>query len=141
MLPKLEPHHKHALILGSGGAAKSVQYTPEQLGIDFLIVSRHKKFDRIGYEDLGEEIIREHTLIINTTPIGMYPAVNDDPPIPYEYLNEKHFLYDLIYNPPKTKFLKQGEEHGARIANGYEMLLLQAEESWRIWMNEKAVGS
>jgi shikimate dehydrogenase len=131
--PHLMPHHKCALILGSGGASKAVQYALKELNIGFLIVSRHKKYNQIGYEDLGKDIIEGHQLIINSTPLGMYPNIQDDPPIPYEYISSQHLLYDLIYNPVKTKFLEKGEKQGAKIINGYEMLILQAEESWRIW--------
>ena len=131
--PHLKPHHRHALILGTGGASKAVQYALNDLGIDYLIVSRHKKFNQAGYEDLGMEIMNKHKLIINTTPLGMFPDINSDPPIPYAYITPEHLLYDLVYNPPKTKFLQQGEAKGAQIINGHEMLLLQAEESWRIW--------
>ena len=130
---KLQPFHKCALVLGSGGASKAVQYALEQLGIDYLIVSRHKKENQLGYEDAGEDTIKGHQIIINTTPLGMYPNVDQDPPIPYNALTSRHLLYDLTYNPPKTKFLKQGEAKGAQIINGYEMLVAQAEESWRIW--------
>lgn len=129
----LRPHHKCALILGSGGASKAVQYALKELGIDFIIVSRHKKENQLGYEDVGEERIQSHQIIINTTPLGMYPNVDQDPPLPYFALSSQHLLYDLTYNPPKTKFLQQGESNGAQIINGYEMLVAQAEESWRIW--------
>jgi shikimate dehydrogenase len=132
----LKPYHKCALILGTGGAAKAVQYALKELGIDFLLVSRHKKENQLGYEDVGRETIGEHHIIINTTPLGMYPNVDQDPPIPYTDLTPQHLLYDLTYNPPKTKFLQQGEKRGAQIINGYEMLVAQAEESWRIWNSE-----
>lgn len=134
---QLKPFHKCALILGTGGASKAVQYALKQLSIDYLIVSRHKKENQLGYEDVGEEVIQGHQIIINTTPLGMYPNVDQDPPLPYEALTSQHLLYDLTYNPPKTKFLRQGEVKGAQIINGYEMLLAQAEESWRIWNSEK----
>jgi shikimate dehydrogenase len=132
----LKPYHKCALILGTGGAAKAVQYALKELGIDFLLVSRHKKENQLGYEDVGGDTIGEHHIIINTTPLGMYPNVDQDPPIPYTDLTPQHLLYDLTYNPPKTKFLQQGEKRGAQIINGYEMLVAQAEESWRIWNSE-----
>jgi shikimate dehydrogenase len=132
----LKPYHKCALILGTGGASKAVQYALKELGIDFLLVSRHKKENQSGYEDVGEDTIGEHHIIINTTPLGMYPNVDQDPPIPYSALTSQHLLYDLTYNPPKTKFLQQGEERGAQIINGYDMLVAQAEESWRIWNSE-----
>jgi shikimate dehydrogenase len=138
---KLLPHHTSALILGTGGAAKAVAYVLRKLGIDFLSVSRsgnseNKKGCR--YEDLGREVIESHPLIINTTPLGMYPDIESMPPLNFEWLNEKHYLYDLIYNPAKTKFLSYGETRGAAIQNGYEMLIIQAEESWRIWNDEPA---
>jgi shikimate dehydrogenase len=132
----LKPHHKCALVLGTGGASKAVQYALKELNIDFLLVSRKKQLNQLGYEDVGEDTIQKHCIIINTTPLGMYPNIDQDPPIPYEALTSQHLLYDLIYNPPKTKFLQQGEKKGAQIVNGYEMLLAQAEESWRIWNDE-----
>jgi shikimate dehydrogenase len=131
--PFLKPHHTKALILGTGGAAKAVQYTLKKLGISFQIVSRSKKDVTITYDELNELILQDHTLIINTSPLGMYPKMDEAPPIPYNFLTPQHLLFDLIYNPEKTLFLEKGEEHGAQIANGKEMLLLQAEESWRIW--------
>jgi shikimate dehydrogenase len=131
--PFLKPHHTKALILGTGGAAKAVQYTLKKLGISFRIVSRSKNNITITYEELNELILQEHTLIINTSPLGMYPKMDEVPPIPYEFLTPQHLLFDLIYNPEKTLFLEKGEERGAQIENGKEMLLLQAEESWRIW--------
>jgi len=136
--PKLKPHHKKALVLGTGGAAKAIRYVLQQLGIDYRMVSRRKGLEEMGYEDLGEEVLANYHLVINTTPLGMYPNVDADPPIPYEYLTGKHFLYDVIYNPAKTKFLAEGEKRGAQICNGYEMLIEQAEESWRIWTTERA---
>ena len=129
----LQPHHQCALVLGSGGASKAVQFALQQLGLDFLVVSRNKTGHQLGYEDIGNEIMEGHQVIINTTPLGMYPNVDQDPPIPYEYLGPQHLLYDLTYNPEVTKFLRQGKERGATISNGHEMLVLQAEESWRIW--------
>jgi shikimate dehydrogenase len=129
----LLPGHDKALILGTGGAAKAVQYALKEMDIEYKLVSRRKTGEGLGYEDIGEEILNKYTLIINTTPLGMYPNIDDAPPIPYQYLSSRHLLFDLIYNPAKTKFLQNGEAQGARIANGHEMLILQAEESWRIW--------
>ena len=129
----LQPHHKCALILGTGGASKAVQYALKELNIDYVLVSRHKKQNQLGYEDIGDDTVANHQIIINTTPLGMYPNVDVDPPIPYPALTPRHLLYDLTYNPPKTKFLQKGEAMGAQIINGYEMLVAQAEESWRIW--------
>jgi shikimate dehydrogenase len=134
---QLQPFHKCALILGTGGASKAVQYALKELNIDYILVSRNKKENQLGYEDVGNETIEGHQIIINTTPLGMYPNVDQDPPIPYEYLTPQHLLYDLTYNPPKTKFLTQGESKGTQIINGYEMLLAQAEESWRIWNSKE----
>ena len=131
--PYLLPIHNKALILGTGGAAKAVQYALKQLQIEYKLVSRRKTSDGLGYEDIGEEILDQYPLIINTTPLGTYPNVDEAPPIPYTYLSPRHLLFDLVYNPAKTKFLQNGEALGARIANGHEMLVLQAEESWRIW--------
>ena len=110
-----------------------MKYALQQLAVECLVVSRRKEAGDLGYEDVDDEVLNDYTLLINTTPLGMYPNTNDDPPIPYEYVTSRHFLFDLIYNPAKTRFLERGEKQGAQIANGYEMLLLQAEESWRIW--------
>jgi len=131
---QLNTYHTKALILGNGGAAEAVKFVLKQLNINYKIVSRkiHKDAE-LTYADLDENIIKENLLIINTTPVGTFPAVDEYPEIPYQYLTPKHFLYDLVYNPEKTLFLKKGEEHGAAIKNGYEMLVVQAEESWDIW--------
>jgi shikimate dehydrogenase len=127
-------HHRLALILGTGGASKAVGYVMRKLGINYKFVSRKaSSSDTINYGDLNEQIIRSHTLIINTTPVGMYPDIDAYPNIPYQALTEKHYLFDLIYNPEKTIFLQKGAEHSAAINNGKEMLVIQAEESWRIW--------
>jgi shikimate dehydrogenase len=129
----LEPHHTHALILGTGGSSKAVQYALKTLGIGFQNVSREKSSFAIAYNELNGEILSSNHIIINTTPLGMFPNMEEAPPIPYNLLTPHHLLFDLIYNPEKTVFLKRGEEKGAKITNGMEMLLLQAEESWRIW--------
>lgn len=129
----LKPQHTHALVLGTGGAAKAVNYSLKKSGIEILNVSRVKNKTAISYDDLDSSIISKHKLIINTTPLGMFPKIDEAPPIPYEYITAGHLFFDLIYNPQKTLFLKKGEERGAQIANGSEMLVLQAEESWRIW--------
>jgi len=122
--------HTHALILGSGGACKAVKYVLEKLGIVYQVVSRKGE---LNYKNLSREHIAEHTLIINTTPLGMQPKVKQKPNIAYDAISDRHLLYDLIYNPEKTLFLKQGQEQGAQIKNGLEMLQLQAEKSWEIW--------
>ncbi len=121
-----------ALILGTGGSSKAVAFVLHNLGIEFMLVSRKSVENGLTYEELNEQLIKEYRLIINTTPLGMYP-VEKYPEIPYEYLSSAHYLYDLIYNPSKTVFLAKGEVMGARIKNGHEMLEIQAEESWRIW--------
>ena len=133
LLRKLQPRHKTALVLGTGGAAKAVKYVLEKNGISFLSVSRSQGNGNIAYTDLDNSLIREHLLIINTTPLGMYPQTSEAPPIPYEALTARHFLFDLIYNPVNTLFLERGEAKGAFIQNGEDMLAIQAEESWRIW--------
>jgi len=133
---KLQSHHTQALVLGNGGAAAAVKFVLNKLNIAFTIVSRKKLNEHdLAYAELNESIIKKHLLIINTTPLGTFPSVDECPDIPYQYLTSKHFLYDLVYNPGKTLFLQKGEEKGAIIKNGYDMLVIQAEESWRIWTN------
>lgn len=131
--PRLQPGDQMALILGTGGASKAVAYVLDQLGIGFTYVSRSPASGSIGYGELGQELLRTHQLIINTTPLGTYPDIAAKPPIPYEHLGSAHLLFDLIYNPEKTSFLKEGESAGARIMNGLRMLELQAEKAWEIW--------
>ena len=131
----LTPHHRKALILGQGGAAKAVAYVFNKLGIEYLyVVRRGESIDNtVLITELTDTIISSHSVIVNCTPLGMYPNVHECPLINYNVLTDKHYLYDLIYNPEKTLFLKKGEEKGATIKNGHEMLVIQAEESWRIW--------
>lgn len=134
LLPNLQTYHTNALVLGNGGAAEAIKFVLNKLKINHKLVSRknHRDAD-LTYNELGESVIKEHTLIINSTPLGTYPDINECPDIPYGFLTDQHFLYDLVYNPEKTLFLQKGEAAGAQIKNGYEMLVLQAEESWRIW--------
>ncbi len=129
----LKPQHTQALILGTGGSSKAVAYTLTQLGIPFRKVSRDKTDDVLTYEELSGEVMTRYKLIINTTPVGMYPNVDEAPLIPYENVGEQHLLFDLIYNPEETKFLSLGKARGAVVKNGFEMLQLQAEASWEIW--------
>ena len=129
----LQPQHQCALVLGTGGASKAVCFALEQMHLDYLQVSRRKHGSEIGYEDVSPEMISKHKVIINTTPLGMFPNTNQEPAIPYESITADHLLFDLVYNPAKTKFLEKGERMGATVVNGYEMLVLQAEESWKIW--------
>jgi len=132
--PLLQPHHTKALVLGTGGAAKAVHYVLNKLGIAFTEVSRTpSKAAQIAYDKIGEASISEYQLIINTSPVGMYPKVDECPPLPYQFLTSKHYLYDLVYNPAKTLFLQKGEAQGAAVKNGHDMLIIQAEEGWRIW--------
>ncbi len=132
--PLLKSYHKKALVLGNGGAAAAVIFVLNKLGINFDIVSR-KLHDgsALIYKQLDKQVMEESTLIINTTPLGMYPDTDTCPAIPYQHITDRHLLYDLVYNPAKTLFLSKGEDRGATIKNGEEMLILQAEESWRIW--------
>jgi shikimate dehydrogenase len=132
--PLLQSHHKSALVLGNGGATAAVIYVLQKLGIEYEIVSRRiHGTSTLTYGDLNADLIYSHNVIINTTPVGTFPDVDVCPAIPYEYISRDHYLFDLIYNPSKTLFLKKGEERGAIIRNGYEMLVIQAEESWKIW--------
>ena len=133
LLSKLQPGHKDALILGTGGAAKAVEFVLKKNQIQYTYVSRRQSQNSITYEQLTPPVLEKTKLIINTTPVGMYPKVKEMLPLPFEAITSKHFLFDLIYNPSQTLFLKKGEEKGAVIQNGYEMLVGQAEESWKIW--------
>ncbi len=134
IVPLLQPHHTRALVLGNGGATRAVCFVLRKLGIDYSVVSRqlHQGSD-LTYADLTAELIASHPVIINTTPLGMFPEVAGYPPIPYELIGPAHLLYDLVYNPEKTIFLQKGEGQGAITRNGADMLVLQAEENWRIW--------
>lgn len=134
LLPLLDEEISSALILGNGGAAAAVKYVLQKLQIRYTIVSRSSPDgSALTYAQLDEPVMRENRLIINTTPLGTFPAIAECPDIPYRYLGRQHVLYDLVYNPEKTLFLQKGETQGARIKNGYDMLVIQAEESWRIW--------
>jgi shikimate dehydrogenase len=131
----LTPLHSKAIVLGSGGAAKAVCYVLGKKGIPFIQASRSPTGELLAYKDLSPDIIREHRLIINTTPLGMFPDTEACPDLPYDAIGESHYLFDLVYNPSITLFLLKGREQGAIIENGYRMLELQAEESWKIWNN------
>ena len=138
LVPLLEAHHNRALILGSGGAANAVQYVLKKLGIQYSIVTRTvDSEEKLAYEDLTQEIIDNHKLIINCTPLGMYPHTHLYPPIPYQYLSDKHLAYDLIYNPEKTVFMDKAEQYGCKTSNGLQMLYLQAEKAWEIFKANK----
>lgn len=132
--PFLDINHERALILGTGGASKTIKYVLNKLNINCLLVSRNpKNEDEIAYDDVNEYVIKHHRLIINSTPIGMFPHSENYPQISYENLTPKHLLYDLIYNPLETQFLIKGKQKGCITLNGMEMLKLQAEKSWEIW--------
>lgn len=129
----LKPHHKSALVLGTGGSSGAVQYALRQLQVDYKVVSRQKGNGAIAYDEINADVLHKYMVIINTTPLGMFPNTDAAPALPYSLLSENHLLFDLIYNPAQTLFLKRGEAQGATTANGHAMLLLQAEESWKIW--------
>ncbi len=133
----LQPHHSKALVLGTGGASKAVQYVLAKLGIIFQVVSRNAGVGKaqLSYKEIDEVLLQEYTIIINCTPVGMQPNEHTLPDLPYQFISARHYLFDLVYKPAKTLFLVEGEKRGAVIQNGFEMLVLQAEESWRIWNN------
>jgi shikimate dehydrogenase len=135
LVPLLKPHHTKALVLGTGGSSKAVQYVLKQLNIDFLLVSREiaDKPNSITYSGIDEKIMNEYSIIINCSPVGMTPNEEVAPAIPYHLLSSNHLLYDLIYAPEKTLFLQQGENNRCIIKNGFEMLVIQAAENWKIW--------
>ena len=136
LIPYLNNNHNSALILGTGGASKAINYSLNKLKIKSQFVSRNPKLDKhISYNCLTKDIISKNTIIINCTPIGTYPNIEESPNIPYKYVTQKHILFDLIYNPLQTKFLKKGLQAKAQTINGLKMLELQAEKSWEIWNN------
>lgn len=131
--PYLKSYMDKALILGTGGASKAITHALKNLNIDFTYVSRNPDFSELSYTQLDDDIISSYKLIINCTPLGTHPNIDQSPDIPYEYLTDRHLLYDLIYNPSTTLFMKKGLEKGANVVNGLKMLTLQAEKSWEIW--------
>lgn len=134
IFPLIKKHHTKALILGTGGASKAIAYAFKKNKIEYKFVSRNPEGKKqISYDSLTKELIEKYTIIVNSTPLGTSPDIEKCPNIPYQYITDKHILYDLIYNPAETTFLSKGKEKGAVIKNGLEMLQLQAEESWRIW--------
>ena len=131
--PLLEAHHTKALVFGDGGAAKAVKYVLDILSIPYLVVSRRADAQGITYAEVDTALLKEYTILINTTPLGMTPNLEGYPDIPYKGLSDKHLAYDLVYNPQETAFLKKAASNGAKVKNGLEMLYLQAERSWDIW--------
>ncbi|TWR30636.1 shikimate dehydrogenase [Mucilaginibacter pallidiroseus] len=136
LTPLLTSAHEKALILGDGGAAKAVKCVLDNKSISYKTVTRKPVEGNILFSDVTDDMVAEYKLIINTTPIGTYPNVDEAPPIPYDAVGSKHLLFDLVYNPPVTKFLQNGMDRNAATKNGYEMLVLQAEKAWEIWTNE-----
>ncbi len=134
--PLLESHHRMALILGTGGSAKAIFHGLKQLGVEPIQVSRTKTDGTLTYNDLTPEVMRVYHVIVNCTPQGMFPNVDTCPDIPYDLLTPQHLLYDLLYNPNETLFMKKGKNQGAMVKNGLEMLLLQAFESWNFWQSK-----
>lgn len=135
--PLLKPHHQKALIFGDGGAAQAVKYVFNQLGIPFISVVRNAQPNAVLYSSVTKEVLEEYTILVNTTPLGMFPNLESFPPIPYQHLSDQHLAYDLVYNPEETQFLAKAKAQGAAIKNGLEMLHLQAERSWDIWNNNQ----
>ncbi len=133
LLPLLEPHHKKALILGTGGASKAIQFALKELQINYKVVSRTPKRLQYSYLKLTKKVFSDYLIVINCTPLGTFPNTAEFPEIPYEYFSPQHIAFDLIYNPEETEFLKKAKEKGAVTQNGYEMLLFQADASWKIW--------
>ncbi len=131
--PMLDKNHKKALILGTGGASKAVKFGLNSLGLETVYVSRYERPGTIQYETLTPEIVKEYNVIVNCTPVGMFPRTDECPNIPYEALDEDSILYDLLYNPDETLFMYKGRKQGATVKNGLEMLLLQAFSSWEFW--------
>ncbi|MCH5175760.1 MAG: shikimate dehydrogenase [Prevotellaceae bacterium] len=132
--PLMQPHHKKALILGTGGASKAIHYgLTEKLGLETLFVSRTSRKGVITYGDITAETLKEYEVIVNCTPTGMFPHIDECPPLPYEALTTDNLLYDLVYNPEETLFMKKGMEQGATVKSGLEMLLLQALAAWDFW--------
>lgn len=134
--PLLKPHHQEALILGTGGASKAIRVGLEKLGIETMYVSRTAQNGRLTYEDITPKIVHEYEIIVNCSPLGMHPNVKTFPALPYHAMSERNLLYDLVYNPEETEFMRRGKEHGAVVKSGLEMLHLQALASWDFWNEE-----
>lgn len=131
--PLLKPHHQKALVLGTGGASRAVVYVLVKLGLAYKIVSRNPEKDQLSYADITQEVMQEYTVVINCTPLGTSPNVEQCPELNYDYFTDKHLAFDLIYNPAETTFLRKAKQQGASIQNGHQMLVYQAEKAWQIW--------
>lgn len=137
LVPLLRPHHKRALVFGTGGASKAVEYVLRQLHIEVQLVSRKAVGPALSYEQITPEVLQSYQLLVNTTPLGTFPHVDTCVDIPYQNITNKHLLYDLVYNPQETLFLRHGKERGAQVMNGYAMLRGQAEAAWEIWNKQE----
>lgn len=137
LYPLLIPGDKKAIVLGTGGAAKAIYQALKELEIDYLPVSRKKMPGSVQYHDLDDKIFDDYSVIINATPSGMYPGIDDSPALPYHLLAARHLVYDLVYNPEQTILLSKAQQAGARIKNGLDMLIIQAEKSWEIWQDDE----
>ena len=133
LFPLLEKQHTDALILGTGGASKAICYALKSLGIDYTFVSRNPSKGNLSYTEVTQEVLQKNFLIINCTPLGTYPNLDEAPAIPYDFLDHRHLLFDLVYNPPLSTFLANGKVRGSKLCNGQKMLEYQAERSWQIW--------
>ena len=137
ILPHLQAHDRRALVLGTGGVSKAVQYALRQMGIDYTLVSRQLAMGdgqlAMGYGELTKQVMDAHTIVVNCTPLGMYPDIESLPDIPYQYITHQHLLYDCVYNPACTAFLREGQVRGARTVNGLDMLYAQADVAWEVW--------
>lgn len=131
--PLLKPHHKKALVLGTGGASRAVIYVLEKLGLEHKIVSRNPIENQLSYDAISQEVMQEYTIVINCTPLGTSPNTEQCPELNYDYFTDQHLAFDLIYNPAETAFLRKAKQQGATIQNGYQMLMYQAEKAWEIW--------
>lgn len=134
--PHLKTYHTNALILGTGGASKAVAAALKKLGINYTFVSRNPAPGQLGYDTLTEDVMSRNKVIVNCTPLGTFPANDTFPALPYRFITDRHLCFDLVYNPPLTKFLEKSAEQGAEIVNGAEMLRIQADEAWKIWRND-----
>lgn len=131
--PYLKEHHKKALILGTGGASKAIAYALKTLDIEYKFVSRKASEEKLSYEELNEQMLKEYTLLVNCSPLGTFPKIEEHPKIPFQHLTRNHLIFDLIYNPPQTRFMELAKDQGATVVNGQKMLELQAEKAWDIW--------
>lgn len=137
LVPLLRPYHKRALVFGTGGASKAVEYVLRRLGIEVQLVSRQAKDSVLSYEQITPEVLQNFQILVNATPLGTFPHVDTCVDIPYQNITNKHLLYDLVYNPQETLFLRYGKERGAQVMNGYAMLRGQAEAAWKIWNKQE----